>query len=324
MRGARRTRVRSNLMGFRSIHTTLIALLGSLVMCGCASEAPVDGLGCRALGWNADLVRWSSNGEWLAVGSMSPGRVVIMDWPDLEVLTEFDRAAGGGGWEIAGRSMAVDGDTAVSWMETNVLAPRVEDMAALWRASLDGSSAMFGRLPHPRFDGFFWVAGELMAREATLGFNEARLVRLAMSAEADGRLSVHALTEWRRDLGGWWVSRDGKHQVRSSPVEPGVATSLTIVIDEEEQALNVSDAGEVVPMISPDGLTLIYRDTATSTLMTAPLSDGDEAGLLSAREYFEGELSTGGVLAGVTGHGPGERNELCTERPTNLTPTPVP
>lgn len=63
--------------------------------------------------------------------------------------------------------------------------------------------------------------------------------------------------------------------------------------------------------LSPDRTSLIYQRGETATLTVLDLKSGQITSELSPLEFYGGEVSSAGILAGLTAHGPGEPNKLC-------------
>lgn len=295
---------------WRAILTTTV--LG-LVAAGCGppqATAP-GGIGCVSLGVTLDYVRWSADGNALAVGALLPGRIFLLAWPSFEIERRIERAAGGDGWEIYGRSVAMRADGAITWLETLAFPEDIDEMAAIWSVDATRDPSRLGMLPHPRFSDFYWIDGVLHSRERSMD-DDFRLVRFVLAGD---RFEPEGLTEWRRDIGDWWVSRNGERQVFDNAAEPGDPVILTVTTGDGESQVGLPDAGGMAPSIAADGMTLIYRDPSSANYVARRLDDGAPLRNVSTTEYYDGEISDTGYLAAVTAYVPTEwENEVCVEQ----------
>jgi hypothetical protein len=64
--------------------------------------------------------------------------------------------------------------------------------------------------------------------------------------------------------------------------------------------------------LSSDHESLIYQRSEMARLTLLNLRSGQVTAELSPMESYGGEVSSTGILAALTAHGPGESNELCT------------
>lgn len=298
---------------WRAILTTTVLVLAA-VGCGPQQATTPGGIGCLTLGGKVDYVRWSADGDALAVGGLLPGRIFLLAWPSFEIERRLDRAAGGDGWEIYGRSVAMRADGAMTWLETLAFPEDMDEMAAIWTVDEASDPSRLGMLPHPRFSDFYWIDGVLHARERSMddGF---RLVRLLLAAD---RFEPEPMTDWRSDVGGeeWWVSRDGVRQVIAHATEPGDPVVLTVTTAKGEHEVTL-DGGGMSPSITSDGMTLIYRDPSRANFVARALDSDASAHTVSTTEFYDGEISDSGYLAAVTTD---QDNEVCVEQTSLVSP----
>ena len=270
------------------------------------------GVGCRSFGGRLDLVQWSADGTRLVVSSWRDFRVVLIEWPSLAPLRAITSAAGGAEWGIDGASAAIDSAGRATWMETNVF----DGTAAIWRIGSESGPQLVGYLPHPRFLNFFWTPSGLLAVEWQTVPDEARLVRLVPEGQ---QLIPQPLTDWDPDFGEVWVSRDGRYLVHDNAPNPWKqSTVLTTSTPMGQQTFALPGYGGSFGSLTPDGRTLVYRETETSHFVARSLLGNSAPRVLSTTDYYAGEISVTGLLAAVTAYGPGQDNQLCVERLADL------
>lgn len=291
-----------------------LSLAIAVAAAGCAAPAPpADGFGCRSFGHIVDMVRWSADGELLAVGEMNTGRILLVEWPTFEVQRQFENAAGGDGWSVNARSLALDAEHRLTWLETLNSSDEDEAYVAVWRADASGDSQRLGYLPHPRFSDFYWVGDELSARERGLD-DRTRLVQL-VPGERD--LAIEPSGSWESQLSeAYWASRDGDSSVYDTHADVGEPTVFVVRTADGQYDIEIP-AGGLSASISADGATLAYRDVSTADFMAYSLLDETTDPLTNDGDFWEGELSPAGPLAVTTAYAPGvdKENALCVFQP---------
>ena len=96
------------------------------------------------------------------------------------------------------------------------------------------------------------------------------------------------------------------------PADAHTLTSRRIVVqhDGKRQVVRPPGDGGRQMTLSPDRTSLIYQRSETARLTVLDLKSGQVTGELSPLELYGGEVSSTGVLAGLTAHSPGEPNKL--------------
>jgi hypothetical protein len=121
-----------------------------------------------------------------------------------------------------------------------------------------------------------------------------------------------AVTEWTTRLSStFWVDRTGEWIVWDEYDDAGEPQDFVVLHDGQRQTVRPPGYGGRQMTLSPDRTSLIYQRSETARLTVLDLKSGQISGELSPLEFYGGEVSSAGILAGLTAHGPGESKELC-------------
>lgn len=290
----------------------IVLFVATIAACssGPASGSP-DGNGadCRSFsGETVHAVAWSAGGDFLSVSTSSDadgqGRIRVFGWPEMNLVSEAQSDV------LAVDDAAIDDAGAVYWFTWD---PMADDAVArnLWTLAPGGSPTMIGG-PSPAgpYVGLVWAGGNLIAMEADQGPPErSRLVTIDIAHPAAKPVG---LTPWTTRLWStFWADRSGEWVVWDEYDEAGAPQDFVIQHDLQRQVIRPPGYGGRQMTLSPDRASLIYQRSETARLTILDLKSGQVTGELSPLEFYGGEVSSTGVLAGLTAHGPGEPNELC-------------
>lgn len=278
------------------------------------------GQGCRGfMGETVHSVAWSRDGRYVAAASSrsdGTGATRVFEWPSMTMRT---RATTDDGGDYA----AIADDGTIYWMNWDPSAES-EPATTLWRQPPGGEPEALGALPDGRYLSLSWAAGSLTALEFRPPPEASRLVRLnAADLEADPA----PLTEWLERAGDEWVDRTGDWMAWIEPNVPSDQPNQIVVRHGGSQhRVTLPGYGGRIPTLTPDHEDAIYQRSETARLTVVDLASGRIRGELDERDYYGGEVSSRGVLAAPTAHGPGQSNELCvldvTARLTELDQAP--
>jgi len=166
-----------------------------------------------------------------------------------------------------------------------------------------------GAVQNAAYIGLLWGGG-LIAMELDPGPPEqSRLVRIDI---AHPEAAPIGLAAWTRKLWStYWADRSGEWLVWDEYEAPGEPQDFVVLHHGQRQVIRPPGYGGGEMTLSPDHRLLIYQRTETARLTVLNLKSGQVEGELSPLEFYGGEISSAGVLAGLTAHGPGESNQLC-------------
>jgi hypothetical protein len=120
------------------------------------------------------------------------------------------------------------------------------------------------------------------------------------------------LTPWTTRLwSSFWVDRSGGWIVWDEYDDAGEPQDFVVLHDGRRQVVRPPGYGGGQMTLTPDHAKLVYQRSETARLTVLDLKSGQIDGELSAVEVYGGEVSSTGILAMLTAHGPGEPNELC-------------
>jgi len=245
---------------------------------GLALTIDGNGAGCRSfLGETVQSVAWSREGQFLAVLTTTSnyrGQMRIFGWPGMGLLSQAE-------------TYLKSGDTIP-----------IED---------DGT--IFDRVPDGRYFNFLWAAGAPAAMELAIGPPEqTRLVRLDLAAPAS---EPTGLTSWMEGASDVWIDRTGEWIIWIQDAGPGSPGGVVVSHGGQDRRLPLPGYAGREPTLTPTRDAVIYQRSETSRLTVLDLATGHLRGELDSREFYGGEVSSTGVLAAPTAHGPWQGNELC-------------
>jgi hypothetical protein len=253
-------------------------------------------------------VAWSSGGNFLAVSASSDadgqGRIRVFGWPEMNLVSQAQTDA------LAVDDAAIDDAGGVYWFTWN---PMAVDASArqLWKLAAGGPATMVGGPVAARpYVGLVWAGGSLIAMQGDQGPPErSRLVKIDI---AHPGASPVDLTDWTTRLwSAFWADRSGGWIVWDEYDDAGEPQDFVVLHDGQRQVVRPPGYGGSQMTLSPDHKSLVYQRSETARLTVLDLRSGQITGELSPLEFYGGEVSSAGILAGLTAHGPGESNELC-------------
>lgn len=259
-------------------------------------------------GETVQAVAWSSGGNFLAVSTSSDsdgqGRIRVFGWPEMNLVSDAQTDV------LAVDDAAIDDAGGVYWFTWD---PMADDAAArqLWTLAAGGSATMIGGpLAAGPYVGLVWAGGSLIAMEGDPGPPERS--RLAKIDIAHPEANPAGVTPWTTRLWStFWADRSGAWMVWDEYDEAGEPQDFVVLHDGQRQVIRPPGYGGRQMTLSPDRKSLIYQRSETARLTVLDLKSGQIIGELSPLEFYGGEVSSAGILAGLTAHGPGEPNELC-------------
>lgn len=289
--------------------TLVAALIGA-----CSNGTGSAGLAghtadCRSYwGETVEAVAWSSGGDFLAVstssGADSLGRIRVFGWPEMNLVSEAPTDS------LAVDDAAIDDVGGVYWFTWDPMADHAS-ARQLWTLPAGGSAtAIGGPLAAAPYVGLVWAGSGFIAMEGDPGQPErSRLVKIDIAhPEAD----PVGLTAWTTGLWStFWADRSGDWIVWDEYDDVGEPQDFVVLHDGERQVVRPPGNGGRQMTLSPDRESLMYQRSETARLTILDLKSGQVTGELSPLESFGGEVSSAGVLAALTAHGPGEPNQLC-------------
>ena len=298
---------------------TLVAALVGGCSTGSSTAGPTTGstagattgnvADCRSFGGETvEAVAWSSGGEFLAVSTSSSadgqGRIRVFAWPEMNLVSQAQTDV------LAVDDAAIDDAGGVYWFTWD---PMADDGSArqLWTLAVGESATMVGGpLAAGPYVGLVWAGGSLIAMEGDPGPPErSRLVKIDI---AHPEVSPAGVTAWTTRLWStFWADRSGGWIVWDEYDEAGAPQDFVVQHDGKRQVVRPPGYGGGEMTLSPDHSSLIYQRSETARLTVLDLKSGQVTGELSPLEFYGGEVSSAGILAGLTAHGPGESNELC-------------
>jgi hypothetical protein len=265
---------------------------------------------CRSFGGETvQAVAWSSGGNFLAVSSSSDadgqGRIRVYGWPEMNLVSQAQTDA------LAVQDAAIDDVGAVYWFTWD---PMADEASArqLWTLAGGGSATTVGEpAAAGPYVGLVWAGGSLITMEADMGPPErSRLVKIDVAHPEADPVAVSAWTT--RLWSTFWADRSGAWLVWDEYDEAGAPQDFVIQHDGKRQVVRPPGYGGLQMTLSPDRTALIYQRSETARLTVLNLKSGQITGELSPLDFYGGEVSSAGILAGLTAHGPGESNKLCT------------
>ncbi len=269
-------------------------------------QPPAD---CRSFrGERVQAVAWSSGGNFLAVSTSSDsdgqGRIRVFGWPDLAPVSDASTDA------LAVDDAAIDDAGGVYWFTWN---PKVPNAVArqLWTLPVGGMATKIGAPSKAApYVGLVWAGGGLITMEGDPGPPEgSRLVKIDIAHPEAAPVGVSPWTT--RLWSTFWADRSGAWVVWDEYAEAGAPQDFVVLHDGQRQVVRPPGYGGRQMTLSPDRASLIYQRSETARLTVLDLKSGQITGELSPLEFYGGEVSSGGILAGLTAHGPGEPNQLC-------------
>jgi hypothetical protein len=264
---------------------------------------------CRSFaGETVEAVAWSSSGNFLAVSTSSDadgqGRIRVFGWPEMNLVSQAQTDV------LAVDDAAIDDAGAVYWFSWD---PMADDASArqLWRLAAGGSATTVGGpAAAAPYVGLVWGGGSLFTMEADQGPPERS--RLAKVDIAHPEAKPVGVTDWTTRLWStFWVDRSGAWIVWDEYDDAGEPQDFVVQHDGKRQVVRPPGYGGRQMTLSPDHTSLIYQRSETAKLTVLDLKSGQITGELSPLEFYGGEVSSTGILAGLTAHGPGEPNKLC-------------
>jgi hypothetical protein len=237
-----------------------------------------SGAGCRSFwGETIQSVAWSRGGRFLAVLATTSdyrGRMRVFGWPGMGLLSQAETHLG-----------AVD------------------------TIPIEDDGAIFDQIPDGRYFNFLWAADAPAATERTIGPPELfRLVRLASGQPPS---EPTALTSWMDGASDFWIDRTGQWITWTQDAGPGGPGGVVVSHGGKDRRLPLPGYGGRTPTLTPAHDAVIYQRSETARLTVLDLATGQLRGELDAREFYGGEVSSTGILAAPTAHGPSQGNELC-------------
>jgi hypothetical protein len=167
-----------------------------------------------------------------------------------------------------------------------------------------------GRVAAGRYFGLLWAGGSLIAMEGEQGPPErSRLVKIDVAHPEALPIGVSAWTT--RLWSTFWADRSGEWIVWDEYDEAGEPQDFVVQHDGQRNVVRPPGHGGRQMTLSPDHTSLIYQRSETARLTILDLKSGQITGELSPLEFYGGEVSSAGILAGLTAHDPGESNQLC-------------
>jgi hypothetical protein len=264
---------------------------------------------CRSFsGETVEAVAWSSGGNFLAVSTSSDadgqGRIRVFGWPTMNLVSQAQTDV------LAVDDAAIDDAGAVYWFTWD---PMADDASArqLWKLAAGGvATTVGGPVAAGPYVGLVWAGGSLIAMEGDQGPPErSRLVKIDIANPGARPVGV---TDWTTRLWStFWADRSGAWIVWDEYDDAGEPQDFVVQHDGKRQVVRPPGYGGRQMTLSPDRTSLIYQRSETARLTILNLKSGQITGELSPLEFYGGEVSSTGVLAGLTAHGPGEPNKLC-------------
>jgi hypothetical protein len=264
---------------------------------------------CRSFGGETvQAVAWSSAGDFLAVSTSSEmdgqGRIRVFAWPEMIIVSEAPTDV------LAVDDAAIDEEGAAYWFAWD---PMADDSVAtqLWKLAPGAAATKVGGpAPAGPYVGLVWAGDGLIEMEHDEGPPErSRLVKIDIAQPEAPPVGVTAWTT--RLWSTFWADRSGEWIVWDEYDDVGEPEDFVVLHDSHRQVVRPPEFGGRQMTLSPDHRSLIYQRTETARLTVLNLESGQVGGELSPLEFYGGEISATGILAGLTAHGPGESNELC-------------
>ncbi len=264
---------------------------------------------CRSFGGETvEAVAWSLAGDFLAVSTSSDsdgeGRIRVFAWPEMNLVSQAQTDV------RAVDDAAIDDAGGVYWFSWD---PMANDASSrqLWHLPVGGSATMVGGpIAAGPYVGLVWAGGSLITMEGEIGPPwRSRLVTVDIAHP--GAKPV-GLVDWTTRLWStFWADRSGAWVVWDEYDEAGEPQDFVVLHDARRQVVRPPGYGGRQMTLSPDRKSLIYQRSETARLTVLDLASGEVVGELSSIEFYGGEISSTGILAGLTAHGPGESNKLC-------------
>jgi hypothetical protein len=191
--------------------------------------------------------------------------------------------------------------------------PMADDASArqLWKLPVGVSATMVGGpLAAGPYVGLVWAGGSLITMQGDQGPPErSRLVKIDIGHPDAKPVGV---TDWTTRLWStFWADGSGDWIVWDEYDDAGEPQDFVVLLDGQRQVVRPPGYGGRQMTLSPDRTSLIYQRSETTKLTVLDLKSGQVTGELSPLEFYGGEVSSTGIIAGLTAHGPGEPNELC-------------
>ena len=313
-------------VGTRKVSTIVVGLtLVAALVGGCSTDSNTAGpttgrtpeptLGseadCRSFGGETvEAVAWSSGGNFLAVSTSSDadgqGRIRVFRWPEMNLVSQAQTDV------LAADDAAIDDAGSVYWFTWDPMADG-DSARQLWKLAAGGAAmTVGGPMAVGPYVGLVWAGGGLISMESDQGSPErSRLVRIDI-AHTDAK--PIGVTEWTTRLWStFWADRSGEWIVWDEYDEAGAPQDFVVQHDGQRRVVRPPGYGGQQMTLSPDRTALIYQRSETARLTVLDLKSGQITGELSPLEFYGGEVSSAGILAGLTAHGPGEPNRLCLQ-----------
>jgi len=300
-------RVRSAIvLGMAVITSALVAACST----GASSLSPgANAPSCQSFaGETVDALAWSSGGDFVAVDTSSiadgRGRIRVFGWPEMKVVSDVLADVD------AADHAPIDDHGAVYWFTEDPFSNEAAS-TRLWKLDPGGTPTMVGgAVRDGAYVGLIWAGGALISMEYDPGPPERS--RLAKIDVAHPEAAPVGLTAWTERLwSSFWADRSGDWLVWDDFDGAGEPQDFVVLHGGQRQVVRPPGYGGRQITLSPDHESLLYQRSETARLTVLNLKSGQVGRELSAIEFFGGEVSSTGMLAGLTAHGPGESNELC-------------
>ena len=264
--------------------------------------------GCRSfVGETVEAVAWSAPGDFLAVstsGAFGEGRIRVFAWPDMLLVSESETDV------MAADYAAIDNHGAVFWFAPDP-DPNSAVPSHLWKLEPAGTATMVdGLVRDGPYVGLVWAGNGLISMEYDPGPPERwRLVKFVLATPKAKPVEV---IDWTTRLGeDFWLDPSGAWVVWDESDGVGAPQDFIVMHDGLRQVVRPPGYGGRAMTLSPDRGSVIYQRSETARLTKLDLNSGVLEGELSPLEFYGGEVSQDGILAGLTAHGPDEPNQLC-------------
>lgn len=259
---------------------------------------------CRTFdGRTIDAASWSAGGDFLGVAMTSPGdgtgSLVVLGWPSMTIVSE---ASGVSPFLDA---VAIDDEGAVYWLTSDPMSasPIVEN--TLWRVTVGGRPEALGVLLG-NYVSIQWGGG-LIGHRLEDG-EPGQVVRVDVNELG---APPTELVPWTSRTTEEWIDRTGHWSVRSEQDEPGARQDVVVSDGVDSETVSLPGYGGGMASLTPDHASVIYQRSETARLTVMDIATGEIRGELDDRTFYGGEISSNGILAAPTAHGPGEPNQLC-------------
>ena len=263
------------------------------------------GTGCRGFwGETIQSVAWSRGGNYLAVASTSgdgAGTTRVFEWPGMAMRTRAST-------DSLEEAVAVDDGGTIYWTTQDPFSTAAV-ATTLWRQRVGGEPDALGMVADGRYSQLSWAGDSLVAVEFRPQPEASRLVRLSLADPASEPLP---LTDWEDRAGDMWIDRSGEWTAWIEPNVPSKDPKQVVVRHAgNERRVTIPGYGGRVPTLTPDHETAIFQRSETARLTLASLASGNIIGELDSRQFYGGEVSSNGILAAPTAHGPWQSNDVC-------------